>query len=173
VEFRDPPESGHPALEFDPRGTRVAIVQNGSTFLEADVPTQSGDDEDEDGDDDDGEDEDGDEDAETEIEVDLQNTGPDSDASGEAEFEQEDDRREFKVEVEDLSPATYDVVVADTVRGQIEVGEGGDGEGEIEFRDPSEPGHPLLDFDPRGAHVAVEKDGTTYLEVDFPSGDDD
>ena len=176
VEFRDPPESGHPALEFDPRGTRVAIVQNGSTFLEADVPTQSGDDEDEDGDDDgddDGEDEDGDEDAEKEIEVDLENTGPDSDASGEAEFEQEDDRREFKVEVEDLSPATYNVVVADTVRGQIEVVEGGDAEGEIEFRAPSEPGHPLLDFDPRGAHVAVEKDGTTYLEVDFPSGDDD
>jgi len=165
IEFRDPPEEGHPALGFDPRGSHVAIVQDGTTFLEADVPTQqSGDDN---GDDDDGDDD------ETEIEVDLQNTGPDSDASGEAEFEQEDDRREFKVEIEDLSSATYDMVVADTVRGQVEVGEGDDEEGEIEFRDPSAPGHPLLDFNPRGAHVVVEKGGTTYLEVGFPSGGDD
>ena len=170
VEFRDPPEEGHPALEFDPRGTHVAIVQNGTTFLEAEVPTeQSGNG---DGDDDDGDDDDGD-DEETEIEVDLENTGPDPDASGEAEYEQEDDRREFKVEVEDLSPGIYDVVVADTARGELDVGNGDDPEAEIEFRDPAEDGHLLLDFDPRGAHVSVDKEGTTYLEVDFPSDDDD
>jgi hypothetical protein len=170
VEFRDPPEEGHPALEFDPRGTHVAIVQNGTTFLEAEVPTeQSGNG---DGDDDDGDDDDGD-DEETEIEVDLENTGPDPDASGEAEYEQEDDRREFKVEVEDLSPGIYDVVVADTARGELDVGNGDDVEAEIEFRDPAKDGHPLLDFDPRGAHVSVDKEGTTYLEVDFPSDDDD
>jgi hypothetical protein len=164
IEFRNPAEDGHPILEFDPRGSEVAIVQNGTTYLEADMPTeQSGDD---DGDDD------GD-DNETEIEVDLENTGPDPDASGEAEFELENDRRKFEVEVEDLSPGTYDVVVADTSRAELEISGGGDSEAGIEFRDPVEDGHPLLDFDPRGAHVAVSKDGTTYLEVDFPSEEDD
>ena len=157
VEFRDPAETGHPPLDFDPRGAHVAVVQAGTTFLEVDVPTQS---------EDDGDGDDGDEEAETEIEVALENTGPDPDASGEAEFEQEDDRREFKVEVEDISPGTYTVVVADTSRGELDVGE--ETEAEIEFRNPAESGHPLLDFDPRGAHVAVQEGGTTYLEVDFP-----
>lgn len=129
-------------------------------------------DEDDEGEEDDGDDEDddGEEDSETEIEVDLNNTGPDADASGEAEFEQESDRTEFKVEVEDLEEGTYEVVVADATRGEIDVtGEDGDAEGEIEFRDPSEPGHPLLDFDPRGEHVAVVQDGVVFLEVDFPA----
>lgn len=164
VEFRDPSEPGHPALEFDPRGTRVAIVQNGTTFLAADMPTQSNDD---DGDDD------GDKDREIEIEVDLKNTGTAPDASGEAEFEQEGDRRTFEVEIEDVSPGIYDVVVADTTRGQIEISEDDDGEGEIEFRTPSVSGHPPLTFDPRGSRVAVDMDDVTYLEVNFPSKGDD
>jgi len=131
------------------------------------------DDGDDDGDDDDGDgddDDDGDDDGETEIETNLNNSGPDSDASGEAEYEEETDRTEFKVEAEDLDPGTYDLVVADTTRGELEVGDGEDGtEGEIEFKNPSESGHPLLDFDPRGKHVEVAQDGTVYLEVDFPS----
>jgi len=161
VEFRDPSDDDHPALQFDPRGDTVAVVQEGTTYLEADVPTEPGEDD---------EDDDGDDDGEVEIEADLNNTGPDPDASGEAEFEQEDDRREFAVEVEDVNPGTYDLVVADTTRGQIQVD---DGDGEVEFRDPSESGHPLLDFDPRGKHVSVETGGTTYLDVDFPRGEDD
>lgn len=126
-----------------------------------------GDGDDDDGDDDDG---DGDEDGESEVEKAFNNTGPDPDAAGEAEYEQEADRTEFKVEAEDLDAGTYEVIVADTTRGEMEVGEGDDGtEGEIEFKDPSEPGHPLLDFDPRGKHVSVAQGGTVYLEMGFPS----
>lgn len=128
----------------------------------------------EDGDDEDEDDED-DEDDETEVEIetDLENTGPDPDTSGDAEFEQESDRTEFKLEVEDLSAGTYQVSVADTTRGELDVGEEG-GEAEIEFRQPSEEGHPPLEFDPRGQHVAVRENGTTYLEVDFPiNGEED
>lgn len=131
---------------------------------------------DEDDNEEDSEDDDeGDESDEEEVEVALNNSGPDPDADGEAEFEQEADRTEFKVEVEDLDTGTYDIVVADTARGQLDVTEHDDGtEGEIEFRDPAEPGHPQLDFDPRGQHIAVVRGGATFLEVDFPStGDDD
>jgi hypothetical protein len=135
---------------------------------------EDGDDGDEDGDEDEDGDDDGDDDdetGETEVEQSLTNTGPDPDASGEAEFEQESGETTFAVEAEELDSGTYDVVVADTTRGELDVGPGDDGtEGEVEFTEPSEPGHPLLDFDPRGKHVAVAQDSTVYLEVDFPSG---
>ncbi|MEF8864229.1 MAG: hypothetical protein V5A20_00540 [Salinibacter sp.] len=136
--------------------------------------SDNGEEEEEGDDDEDDEDDENEEDEEEkEIEVDLKTSGPDPDASGEAEFEQEPDRTEFKVEVEDLSPGTYEVVVADTTRGQIDVGEGDDDtDGELEFRTPSEAGHPLLDFDPRGRRVAVTQGETVYLEADFPSTED-
>ncbi|MFB6098259.1 MAG: hypothetical protein ABEK84_03950, partial [Salinibacter sp.] len=160
IEFRDPSEEDHPKLNFDPRGAHVAVTQNGTTYLEVDFPSEGDDDGEDDGE-------------ETEIEQTLNNTGPDDDASGEAEFEKESNRTEFKVEVEDLDPGTYDLVVADTTRGEIEVVETEDGtEGEIEFRDPSEEDHPQLDFDPRGSHVAVTQNGTVYLEADFPTNGD-
>jgi hypothetical protein len=109
-------------------------------------------------------------DDESETEVRLVNTGPDPDADGEAEFETEEDRTEFKVEVEDLDPGRYDLRVGDTVEGTIKVGTTDDGtEGEIEFRDPAETGHPQLTFDPRGQHVSVEQNGTVYLEADIPT----
>ena len=74
--------------------------------------------------------------------------------------------------MEDLNEGTYELVVADTTRADFEVDE--DGEGEIELRDPSESGHPPLDFVPLGKHVAVAQEGTVFLEVDFPTapGDD-
>ena len=147
---------------------------NGNEDDDDDEGDDDGDDNgDDDGNDDDGDDENGDgEINEVEIEKPLNNTGPDADASGEAEFEQESDATTFKVEVESLDPGTYDVVVADTTRGQIDVAGGDEGtEGEIEFYDPAKSGHPLLDFDPRGKSVAVAQGGTVYLEVDFPSDD--
>ncbi|MEF8939794.1 MAG: hypothetical protein V5A22_08090 [Salinivenus sp.] len=159
IEFRSPPESGHPTLDFTPVGKRVEVVQDGTVFLETDF--SSGDS------DDDG----GDYDGDKEAEADLKNTGPDPDASGEAEYEEEDDRRTFEVEVEDLNEGTYELVVADTTRADFEVDE--EGEGEIELRDPSESGHPPLTFDPLGKHVAVAQDGTVFLEVDFPTAPED
>ena len=164
VEFRRPSENGHPSLNFDPRGRHVEVQQDGTPYLEADVP--STDNENEDGEDENYEDE-------VEIEVDLNNTGPDSDASGEAEFETEADEAAFAIEVEDLATGTYEVVVADTTRGELDVG-GDEGEAEIEFRWPSEEGHPSLTFDPRGQSVAVQRSGTSYLEETMPiTGDQD
>ena len=164
VEFRRPSEESHPTLDFDPRGRRVEVQQDGTPYLEAVVPTDDNENED-------GEDEE--EDNEVEIEADLDNTGPDSDAAGEVEFEKEADKAEFKVEVEDLTTGTYDVVVADTTRGELDVG-GDDGEAEVEFRRPSEEGHPPLDFDPRGQRVAVQRNGSSYLEGTVPAtGDQD
>ncbi|WP_233993899.1 hypothetical protein [Salinibacter altiplanensis] len=158
VEFRRPSEEGHPPLNFDPRGRRVEVQQGGTPYLETVVPT----DENEDG-----------EDNEVEIEVDLNNTGPDSDAAGEVEFEKEADKAAFTVEVGDLTTGTYDVVMADTTRGELDV-RGDDGEAEIEFRRPSEEGHPPLDFNPRGQRVAVQRNGTPYLEETMPTtGDQD
>jgi hypothetical protein len=130
---------------------------------------------DDDGDDDHGDDDDDDGDGdtnETEIVASLTSTGVASGAYGEAEYEQEGGVTEFSVEAEGLPIGTYDLVVADTTRGTIDVQAGGnDGpEGEIEFRTPSESGHPALTFDPLGAHVEVTQDGTVYLETDFPTG---
>jgi len=123
----------------------------------------------------DDEEEDEGEEAENEIEIEqaLENVGPDSDASGEVEFEKEADKTAFVLEVEDLTTGTYDVVVADTTRGELDV-TGDEGEAEIEFRHPSEEGHSPLDFDPRGERVVVQRNGTPYLEGSVPTtGDQD
>lgn len=117
------------------------------------------------------EEEDEEDENEIEIEKALENVGPDSDASGEVEFEKEADETEFKVAVEDLAAGTYDVVIADTTRGELDV-TGDEGEAEIEFRRSSEEGHPPLDFDPRGQPVAVQRDGTPYLEATLPTTGD-
>ena len=159
VEFRRPSEEGHPLLDFDPRGQRVEVQQGGTSYLEADVPTTGNENE---------EDEEEEDEEEVEIEIDLNNTGPDSDATGEVEFEKETDKAAFTVEVEDLTMGTYEVVVADTARGELDV-RGDVVEAEIEFRRPSEEGHPPLDFDPRGQRVAVQRDGTPYLEGTLPT----
>ncbi|WP_232798404.1 hypothetical protein [Salinibacter altiplanensis] len=121
------------------------------------------------------EDEEDEEEDENEIEIEtaLENVGPDSDATGEVKFEKDANETEFKVEVEDLTTGTYDVVVADTTRGELDV-TGDEGEAEVEFRRPSEEGHPPLDFDPRGQRVVVQRNGSSYLEGTMPTtGDQD
>jgi len=42
-------------------------------------------------------------------------------------------------------------------------------EGELEFRNPQEPGKILLDFDPRGQQIDVLDGSTVILETLFPS----
>jgi hypothetical protein len=42
-------------------------------------------------------------------------------------------------------------------------------EGELEFRNPVEPGKHLLDFDPRGQQIDVLEGATVILEKLFPS----
>jgi hypothetical protein len=42
-------------------------------------------------------------------------------------------------------------------------------QGELEFRNPVEPGKLPLDFDPRGQQIDVLDGGTVILETLFPS----
>ncbi len=105
-----------------------------------------------------------------EIEVDLGNTGIYPAGSGEAEYEARSGRSEFKVEIEDVPVGSYDLVVAGASVGAIEVILiDGDQEGEIEFRNPAEPGKVLLDFDPRGQSVEVREGTRAIFSVNFPS----
>ncbi len=114
----------------------------------------------------------------SETEVELINTGLDPDASGDVELEQRPDRVEFDVEIEDLDLGIYELWVAGEMRAEIEVIEilGGT-EGEVEFRNPVEPGKLPLDFDPIGQPISIEQAGNVFLEVMFPTelggGDDD
>jgi hypothetical protein len=91
-----------------------------------------------------------------------------SGAQGDVRFRIRDDCAEdFKVEIEDVSDGGYDLRVGGVTRATITVS---GGEGEVEFRDPVEPGKILLDFDPRGQAVEVFDGGTLILQRAFPSG---
>lgn len=105
------------------------------------------------------------------VRVSLVNTGEAPAASGHAEFRvRKKNRMSFNVEAEDLAPADYDVTVGGVVQGVLDVRALASGgvQGEIEFDTKSEPGHELLDFDPRGQLVTVERAGIVYLQVVFP-----
>jgi hypothetical protein len=106
----------------------------------------------------------------SEFEVPLANAGVHPGASGKARFRQRDDRTEFKVEIEDLPIDTYRIRVGGVDRGPIQVASVvGGTQGEVEYRDPVEPGKVLLDFDPRGQEVAVtDGGGTLLLGIQFP-----
>ena len=62
------------------------------------------------------------------------------------------------------------VAVGCEVVGSIQVVTLADGsvEGELEFRNPVEPGKVLLDFDPRGQQIDVLEGQTVIMEVLFP-----
>jgi hypothetical protein len=78
--------------------------------------------------------------------------------------------REFRVELEDVAAGSYTLNVGGTDRGTIDVVavEGGT-EGEVEFRDPPEPDHLPLDFDPRGQLVQILDNGSVVLSGMFPT----
>jgi hypothetical protein len=107
-----------------------------------------------------------------EIEVELNNTGVYPAASGDAKLEPRDDRTDFSVEIEDVPVGSYDLSIGGSIVGTIEVMQMMDGsvEGEIEFRNPAEPGKALLDFEPRGQQIDVLEGSTVVLETLFPSG---
>jgi len=104
--------------------------------------------------------------------VSLENTGAEPSADGKAEFriKKKKNRQRFKVEVEDLTPANYDLMVEGVFKGTLDVRQQPDGrvEAELEFDTKREPGKLPLDFDPRGKLITVERSGTVYLQVVFP-----
>jgi len=164
TEFRSPDEAGKILLTFDPRGELVEIHDaQGVVLTSGDVVLDPGDD------DDDGDPIDF---GMVEIEVELTNTGVYPLASGDARLRPEVDRTDFKVEIEDVPVGSYDLRIADQVVGTITAVllEDGTVEGELEFRNPVEPGKILLDFDPRGQQIDVLDGSTVILETLFPSG---
>jgi len=168
TEFRSPVEDGKILLTFDPRGELVEVFDDQGVVL------TSGDvvfDDDDDNDGGDG----GDDDIDfgtTEIEVELNNTGVFSEASGDAKLEPRADRTDFSVEIEDVPAGSYDLRIGGDIVGTIQAVLMQDGtiEGELEFRNPVEPGKILLDFDPRGQQIDVLDGTTVVLETLFPSG---
>lgn len=98
----------------------------------------------------------------------LQPTSAAPAASGKTRFEQRADRTDFKVEAEDVPTGTYTLRVAGVARGTFDVVPvAGGSNGEIAFRSPAEPGKRLLDFDPRGQRIEVERNGTVFLSTDL------
>jgi hypothetical protein len=66
---------------------------------------------------------------------------------------------------------SYDLRIGDTVVGTLQAALDVDGtvRGELEFRDPVEPGKILLNFDPRGKQIDVLQGNTVVLETLFPN----
>jgi len=195
LEFRFPAEAGKLPLDFDPRGQAIEVLDGATLVFSVDFPSTGNDDGDDDsgggddgdddsgggddGDDDSGGGDDGDDDSgggddddttgDVEIELPLTSSGVIPGASGEADFEQRSDRTDFSVEIEDVPAGGYPLRVGGIVRGTIEVVEvDGGTEGELEFRDPVEPGKLPLEFDPRGQAVEVLDGNNVILTGDFP-----
>lgn len=163
TEFRSPVEAGKVLLTFDPRGEIVEVHDGlGAVLTSGDVVIGDGDDNDGGDDMDFGT---------TEIDVDLNNTGVYPLASGDARLRPEVDRADFSVEIEDVPVGDYDLRVGGEIVGVITVMMQQDGsiEGELEFRNPVEPGKTLLDFDPRGKQINVQDGATVILETLFPA----
>lgn len=164
TEFRSPVEVGKVLLTFDPRGELVEVRDGeGAVLSSGDVVIGDGGDNGGGGDDMDF--------GTTEIEVDLTNTGVYPLASGDARLRPEVDRTDFSVEIEDVPVGDYDLRIGGELVGVITVMMQLDGsiEGELEFRNPVEPGKTLLDFDPRGKQINVQDGPTVILETLFPS----
>jgi len=174
IEFRSPTEPGKFLLDFDPLDKIVEVVANGQVVVEGILDSQTDDDRDEDEPELDLRRPEGDE---VEIEIDLLNSGVFAAGEGDAELELRDDRSEFDVEIEDVPVGSYSLFVGGVERGVIEVVQFADGtEGELEFRDPVEPGKVLLDFDPRDQVIEIFDAASLIFSADFPAepvADDD
>jgi len=156
AEFRSPVEPGKLLLDFDPRAQLVEVVQGSTVFLSRTFAGGARDDDANPG-------------GTLEryvLELEAANDGPQM----RAVLDDGRGRSEFSVELEDFAPGRYTLLVNGAEQGAIDVVavEGGT-EGEIEFRDPPEPGHADLDFDPRGQSIAIVADASIVLSGMFPS----
>jgi hypothetical protein len=166
TEFRSPVETGKVLLTFDPRGLEIEVHDaQGAVLTSGDGVIDGGDDNGNGGGGGSGIDF-----GTVPIEVELSNTGVYSLASGDAKLDPREDRTDFSVEIEDVPVGSYTLRIGGAAVGTIVVVQLQDGsiEGEIEFRDPVEPGKVLLDFDPRGQQIDVLEGDTVILETLFP-----
>ena len=106
-----------------------------------------------------------------ETEIPLLNTGETPGAKGKARFRQREDcDQDFRVEIEDLPPGDYNLLVGGVNEGTITVVNTLSGpEGEIDFdTNPDGMGELPLDFNPGGQLVEIEQGGTVFLQRIFP-----
>lgn len=155
LEFRNPVEAGKELLDFNPFGQSLSVTQGATVFFTLDFTSTPGGGNG-------GGNNGGGNNQNIEIELDFINSGIDSDASGSVEYEVRSDRKDFKVEVEDLDFGTYQIVVGGNSVASLVVN---DDEAELEFRDPAEPGKLPLNFDPLNQLIEVKQSGTVYLSV--------
>lgn len=87
----------------------------------------------------------------------LTSTGVDRDAYGEARYEvDEDGDHYFEIEIEDVAPGSYSLLVGGIDRATLRATLQGDTvEGEVEFRSPGERGKVTMNFDPRGQLIEI------------------
>jgi hypothetical protein len=161
TEYRSPVEAGKLLLTFDPRGEVIEVHDGQGAVLTSGVVFDPGGGDDGMGDIDFGT---------TDIEVELTNTGVYPLASGDARLRPREDRTDFDVGIEDVPVGNYDLRVGGSQVGTITAVllEDGSVEGELEFRNPVEPGKSSLDFDPRGQLIEVLEGATVILETVFP-----
>ena len=176
TEFRSPVEAGKVLLTFDPRGEIIEIHDGQGPVLSSgdDMMTGGGDCTNNCGGGTGGGGSGGGPELDfgnVDIEVALNNPGVYAAASGDAKLEPREDRTDFSVEIEDVPVGSYALRIGGNIVGTIEVMTMPDGsvEGELEFRNPVEPGKRLLDFDPRGQQIDVLEGATVILEQLFPS----
>ena len=173
TEFRSPVEAGKVLLTFNPRGQEIEVHDGQGPVLTSDGEMFSG----------------GGgctnncggmgggnmggghDFGMADIEVELSNPGVYPAASGRARLEGRMDRADFSVEIEDVPEGSYDLSVGGEIVGTLPAALDVDGtvRGELEFRDPVEPGKIFLDFDPRGKQIDVLEGSTVILGVAFPS----
>ncbi len=102
----------------------------------------------------------------------LASTGLDSDAHAEAKYEVDArGRHKFSVEIEDVAAGSYTLTIGGVVRGTISARlVAGKVEGELEFESKLEPGHKLLNFDPRGQTIEISTSAGVFFSHLFGSG---
>jgi hypothetical protein len=174
TEFRSPAEAGKELLTFDPRGKVIEVRDGQGAVLTSGDEVFDGSDHcgHHCGGGGGGNGGGGMDFGMMDIEDELTNTGVYPLASGDAKLEPRMDRTDFSVEIEDVPVGSYDLRIGGDIVGTIQAAEMPDGtvEGELEFRNPVEPGKILLDFDPRGQQIDVLEGATVILETLFPQG---
>jgi hypothetical protein len=137
VQFAQPASGKSRRLDFDPRGKRIEIEDVGDDKLLTS---------------------DGGATPLLDERVNLLPTGIQPGASGHARLREKKGRREFNVEIEDVTDGSYDLFVDGVLRATITaVG----GKGEMEFGD--DHGGLPLDFDPWGKLIQVSQSGSVIL----------
>jgi hypothetical protein len=163
LEFRSPEIDSKLLLNFDPRDCQIDLVDGmGTAFSSGDAVLMAKDK---------GKPEDkpGNGSQNADIKVDLTNTGVIVEAEGEAGFAIHGVNTEFEIEIENVPPGFYPLVIDGDEKAQIEVVEDdGKFKGKLKFASPEKNGSLQLNFDPRDSIIEVLEGDAVILESLFP-----